>query len=151
MVSTRRKKADGGSASDNFNSHTNISINNENVEGLELEEKGTGGGGPGYEEFREQRIKENKERMKKLGIFDLSLRLKSQSRPNKKALRNVSTQKKPQDPLTLSASPRRSSRYYVFLLDFFFPWFRRSGLGDKTKEWFSNVVKRGKRKENVDT
>ncbi|KAG8637626.1 hypothetical protein MANES_15G144900v8 [Manihot esculenta] len=110
MVSTRRKKADGDSASDNFNSHTNISINNENVEGLELEEKGTGGGGPGYEEFREQRIKENKERMKKLGIFDLSLKLKSQSRPNKKALRNVSTQKKPQDPLTLSASPRRSSR-----------------------------------------
>lgn len=147
MVSTRRKKADGGSASDNFNSHTNISINNENVEGLELEEKGTGGGGPGYEEFREQRIKENKERMKKLGIFDLSLKLKSQSRPNKKALRNVSTQKKPQDPLTLSASPRRSSRYYVFLLDFFFPLVSAFWVGGQEGVVFECREKRKKERK----
>ncbi|XP_057992662.1 uncharacterized protein LOC110647928 isoform X3 [Hevea brasiliensis] len=110
MVSKHRKKADGGSTSENFNRDTNLNINNKNAEGLELEGKGTGGGDPGYEELREQRIKENKERMKKLGIFDLSLKLKSQPRPTKKPTQNVSSQKKPQSTLTLSASPRRSSR-----------------------------------------
>ncbi|XP_050231154.1 uncharacterized protein LOC126680140 [Mercurialis annua] len=65
---------------------------------------GSGGGGGTYEELREQRIKENKERLEKLGILKLALNL----RPTKPT---TDKKKKPHNPtLLLSDSPRRSSR-----------------------------------------
>ena len=70
---------------------------------------GENGGGEvsssaGYEQFREQRIKANLERLQKLGIMDLSKKLKSEFKPPPKP-KNPS-QKKP--PLSLPS--RRSSR-----------------------------------------
>lgn len=76
--------------------------------------EGTAGEGGGeYEKVREKRIKENTERMQKLGIFDLSLKLKA---PLRKTPRKVSssTAKKTKTPRPLSAPPRRSSRYFSF-------------------------------------
>lgn len=58
-----------------------------------------------YEESRDLRIKQNKEKMQKLGILDLSLKLKS-----KTSLPKRSSDKKSQIVL-LPGSPRRSSRY----------------------------------------
>ncbi|PKA54576.1 hypothetical protein AXF42_Ash000411 [Apostasia shenzhenica] len=81
---------------------------------------GGGGGGEGmiscYEMSRSERIKENMERMKKLGILDLSLKLKSECR------RSYSTRGRPvgssrvvgshliEGPPTPPLAPRRSSR-----------------------------------------
>ncbi|GFP80949.1 cell division cycle-associated 7-like protein [Phtheirospermum japonicum] len=62
-----------------------------------------------YELSREERIKENRERLQKLGIFDLSIKLNALSRPNPKR----SYQKKTplfQSPLPPSGPVRRSSR-----------------------------------------
>ncbi|KAL1536560.1 cell division cycle-associated 7-like protein [Salvia divinorum] len=70
-----------------------------------VEEEGGGdkGGGGQYEESRAQRIKENMERMKSLGIADLSKHLKRPSASP--SLRKIKPQLKPShDP------PRRSSR-----------------------------------------
>lgn len=94
MVATRRKrvKGEGGATATNENANE------------------VTGAGSGYEQFRDLRIKENKERMQKLGIFDLSLKLKSHPGPPKKTPRSVSSDKKPHHPLPLFASPRRSSR-----------------------------------------
>lgn len=68
-----------------------------------------------YEQSREERIKENLERMRKLGIFDLSLEVKA-IKPNK-------TRKTPQrlsvSPLPPSQPTRRSSRYTHSFLPFF--------------------------------
>ncbi|KAK6924103.1 Zinc-finger domain of monoamine-oxidase A repressor R1, partial [Dillenia turbinata] len=62
-----------------------------------------------YEETRAKRIQENLERMQKLGILDLSLKLKSSLAP-KRTSRN-SSDKTPQRSLLIHASnPRRSSR-----------------------------------------
>ncbi|GLT55223.1 hypothetical protein SLA2020_283640 [Shorea laevis] len=75
-------------------------------------EEPTGNGNPevsGYEDFRNQRIKENMERMQKLGIPDLSQKLKSKTASLKPTPRNPS-QRKTQNPLPLPGSPRRSSR-----------------------------------------
>ena len=77
----------------------------------------------GYEQFREQRIKENMERMQKLGILDLSHNLKkSHTKPKPKpnlTTRNPSD-KKTHDPLPLSGSPRRSTRFFSLpFLSFF--------------------------------
>ncbi|PSS26079.1 Cell division cycle-associated 7-like protein [Actinidia chinensis var. chinensis] len=58
----------------------------------------------GYEQFRDQRIRENMERMQKLGILDLSRKLKSESHPQKRPKRNPCEKKPSIDP------PRRSSR-----------------------------------------
>ncbi|KAF7135745.1 hypothetical protein RHSIM_Rhsim08G0106600 [Rhododendron simsii] len=61
-----------------------------------------------YEQAREQRIKENRERMEKLGIFDLSLKFKSA-----KPARNNSLNGKPSrclSPLPPRGPTRRSSR-----------------------------------------
>ncbi|XP_057495469.1 uncharacterized protein LOC130780499 [Actinidia eriantha] len=58
----------------------------------------------GYEQFRDQRIRENMERMQKLGILDLSRKLKSESQPPKRPKRNPCEKKPSVDP------PRRSSR-----------------------------------------
>nr|DAD40559.1 TPA_asm: hypothetical protein HUJ06_014882 [Nelumbo nucifera] len=64
----------------------------------------------GYEQFRDQRIKENMQRMQKLGIIDLSLKLKAEL-PPKRTPRNLSERKTPQrSPLPSSEPPRRSSR-----------------------------------------
>ncbi|KAJ4967296.1 hypothetical protein NE237_019145 [Protea cynaroides] len=65
----------------------------------------------GYEQFRDKRIKENMERMQKLGIVDLSLKLKSVLPSPKRASRNISERKTPHSsPLLSSAPSRRSSR-----------------------------------------
>ncbi|XP_065855218.1 uncharacterized protein [Euphorbia lathyris] len=85
-VLRRRKRADEEDAS-----------TNQNV---------TGGEGSTYEEFRQRRIKENSERMHTLGIFDLSLNLKSLTAPTTKTSQYV---KRPKS-LPLSTSLRRSSR-----------------------------------------
>ncbi|KAL7231889.1 hypothetical protein ACSBR2_010006 [Camellia fascicularis] len=64
----------------------------------------------GYEQCREERIKENLQRMQKLGIMDLSLKLKS-LKPIRK--NNFSNRKSPPcpSPLTTPGGPlRRSSR-----------------------------------------
>lgn len=62
-----------------------------------------------YEQAREQRIKENRERMEKLGIFDLSLKFKSVKPARKNSLNG-----KPSrclSPLPARGPTRRSSRY----------------------------------------
>ncbi|XVE49127.1 hypothetical protein DITRI_Ditri01bG0057500 [Diplodiscus trichospermus] len=64
------------------------------------------GKGAGYEKLREQRIKENKERMQKLGIWDLSLKLKPRPPPRK----IPKTDDKSHDPPPISQPHRRSSR-----------------------------------------
>lgn len=73
----------------------------------------------GYEQCREKRIKENMERMQKLGILDLSLKLKSlpTSSPSP---RKQSGRKMPQlsSPLSPSGPSRRSSRFYLFVCFF---------------------------------
>ena len=67
-----------------------------------------------YEKCREARIKENLERMKQLGILDLSLKLKTASKP----ARNASSfaQKTPRrvSPMRSVGPVRRSSRYSFF-------------------------------------
>jgi hypothetical protein len=58
-----------------------------------------------YEQIREQRIKENDEKLRKLGLLKLSLNLKKTPRPQIK--RNSIPSDQPE---------RRSSRYYYFYL-----------------------------------
>ncbi|KAL1188896.1 E3 ubiquitin-protein ligase JMJ24 [Cardamine amara subsp. amara] len=75
----------------------------------------TTGGNPNvsvYEKCREDRIKENLQRMQNLGILDLSLKLKSEIRPVKRQYNSNPTRKSPRDTpsLELSVSNRRSSR-----------------------------------------
>lgn len=98
----------------------------------------------GYEQFRDQRIKENMERMQKLGILDLSHKLKSNTAPSKRnpTPRNPSD-KKTQNPLPLSASPRRSSRFFFFSSFFFllawesmFGWWVNEKMNGKWKKVF---------------
>lgn len=72
-----------------------------------------------YEQSREDRIKENHEKLQKLGIFDLSLKLKSQSRP-KRAPKSLTDHKTPPSALPSSGSIRRSSRYKIFTWVFCF-------------------------------
>lgn len=59
-----------------------------------------------YEQIRDQRIRENKERLQKLGLLELSLKLKTQNPPQNKKPRDKKTTANPQPNL----SPRRSSR-----------------------------------------
>ncbi|KAL5708124.1 hypothetical protein ACHQM5_018952 [Ranunculus cassubicifolius] len=63
----------------------------------------------GYEQIREQRIKENMERMQKLGLFDLSSKLNSAISSCKKP-RTFQKKSPPSSPLHSSLPPRRSSR-----------------------------------------
>ncbi|KAL5708121.1 hypothetical protein ACHQM5_018949 [Ranunculus cassubicifolius] len=63
----------------------------------------------GYEQIREQRIKENMERMQKLGLFDLSSKLNSAISSSKKP-RTFQKRSPPSSPLHSSLPPRRSSR-----------------------------------------
>lgn len=73
-----------------------------------------------YEKCREERIKQNLERMQKLGIYDLSLKLKS-IKPNRYK-KNNNQNKTPNccvSPLPSSVPTRRSSRF-LFLFFFFY-------------------------------
>jgi len=65
-----------------------------------------------YELSREERIRENRERMGKLGILDISLSLKL--KPNPPSRRTPS--KNPKSPISLNPSgpSRRSSRFFRF-------------------------------------
>lgn len=66
-----------------------------------------------YEQSREERIKENVKRMKKLGIVDISLQLKSDFQPMRrtpKSFSNRSTTPSGPSPLQPSGRLRRSSR-----------------------------------------
>ncbi|XP_065876701.1 uncharacterized protein [Euphorbia lathyris] len=65
-----------------------------------------------YERSREERIKANLERMQKLGISDLSLKLKSLTSPPKRTKRTYTKRASPLPPLHPSPSEprRRSSR-----------------------------------------
>lgn len=62
-----------------------------------------------YEQLRVQRMKENMERMQKLGLLDLSLKLKNTPRPYHKSITTRDTQSEP-------LIQRRSSRYYSISL-----------------------------------
>ncbi|XP_060961673.1 uncharacterized protein LOC115705486 isoform X2 [Cannabis sativa] len=64
----------------------------------------------GYEQSRDLRIKENKERMNKFGILHLSQKLKSEIAPRKRLSRHPSETRKTQTLPSSSGSPRRSSR-----------------------------------------
>ena len=66
-----------------------------------------------YELSREQRIRENRERMGKLGIFDLSLTLKLNNN-NKRSYSSHKLRTPPSLP-NPSAPVRRSSRFYSHL------------------------------------
>ena len=72
-----------------------------------------------YELSREQRIKENLERMQKLGILDLSLKLKSvipsNTKRNPRNLNNCTTTPRP-SPAPPSGPTRRSSRFFYHSL-----------------------------------
>ncbi|GMH02725.1 hypothetical protein Nepgr_004564 [Nepenthes gracilis] len=80
----------------------------------------------GYEKFREQRIKENKERMKKLGILGLSVNPKPENLPPKRPLKNPSEKRS----LHRSQSLRRSSR-----LETMAPVRYAEGRTPKEKQW----------------
>ncbi|KAH6756013.1 hypothetical protein C2S52_023606 [Perilla frutescens var. hirtella] len=69
-----------------------------------VEEEAEGGGGEKYEESRAQRIKENLERMKSLGIADLSNQLKRRPTPSPSLRKPKPSHSSSNDP------PRRSSR-----------------------------------------
>ncbi|XP_022746609.1 cell division cycle-associated protein 7-like isoform X2 [Durio zibethinus] len=68
------------------------------------------GKGEEYEKWREQRIKENKGRMQKLGILDLSLKLKPKPPPQKIPRNLPSSDDKAHNSLPVSQPTRRSSR-----------------------------------------
>ena len=96
----------------------------------------------GYEQFREQRIKENMERMQKLGILDLSQNLKkSHTKPKPNPTPRNPSDKKTHDPLPLSGSPRRSTRFFLFL---FWVFLNFESLFD----WWENEEKEWKVKES---
>ena len=71
-----------------------------------------------YEQLREERIKENLERMQKLGIFDLSLKFKS-VKPTRK--NTITKTPRSLSPLRRPGPVRRSSRYN--LLTHFTPFY----------------------------
>ena len=86
---------------------------------------GDGGGGAtadasasGYEQSRDRRIRENKERMEKLGLLELSLKLSSDaiaSRKNRPRSSGDASEKKKPPVQAPPGSPRRSSRFFHFL------------------------------------
>ena len=64
-----------------------------------------------YEQTREERIKQNIEKMQKLGIFDLSLKLKSTNHQNRGPKHQSRTKTPPVSPPLQPSGPiRRSSR-----------------------------------------
>ncbi|KAL8151957.1 hypothetical protein V2J09_021765 [Rumex salicifolius] len=90
-----------------------ITVNESELE-AETDELSDHGPPAGYEQLREQRIKENLERMQKLGIADLSLKLKSTISASslKRVPRNFFSHRKTplRSPLLVTEPPRRSSR-----------------------------------------
>lgn len=68
---------------------------------------------PGYEQLRDQRVRENLERMQKLGIIELSLKLKSTAATPKR-FPKISSEKEPPNRSPADEPPRRSSRYRFF-------------------------------------
>lgn len=101
MVSQRKRGRGGGGA---------VAGNGTVDEGTAAEDTS-----PGYEKLRDQRIKENLERMQKLGIIELSLKLKSASAAAApKRFPKNSSQKEPPNESPADEPPRRSSRYYFF-------------------------------------
>ncbi|XP_010548388.1 PREDICTED: uncharacterized protein LOC104819826 [Tarenaya hassleriana] len=76
-------------------------------------ESGETGSVSRYEQCREERIKENLQRMQSLGILDLSLKLRSETRPAKRPFGNSDSGRKSTrgcPPVQLSGPTRRSSR-----------------------------------------
>lgn len=65
-----------------------------------------------YEKSREERIKENLQRMQKLGLVDLSLQVKSFVAPKRAPKKSPNRRTPRPPPLSLSEPPRRSSRYF---------------------------------------
>ncbi|CAK7329787.1 unnamed protein product [Dovyalis caffra] len=110
MVSTRRIRARGKNTTTIARENRNPDVSSDNGRTVQKGKGVDSGAMPGYEQFRDQRIKENKERMQKLGLFGLSLKLKAQRGRPKKTPGNVASEKEPLIPLPVSASPRRSSR-----------------------------------------
>ncbi|KAI4295606.1 hypothetical protein L6164_035632 [Bauhinia variegata] len=95
-----RQKKNAGEASEYDDGDSEIELE-------EAKRTKTEGGFSRYEQSRDLRIKENQERMQKLGLLDLSLKLKSETRSHKITL----PKKKTTDSTSLSNQPsRRSSR-----------------------------------------
>lgn len=110
MVSTRRTRTKQNNTNTIASENVSHCVNSNNERIVQKGNGASSGAMLGYEQFRDQRIKENKERMQKLGLHDLSLKLKAQLGRPKKTPGIVSFEKKPHTPLPVSASPRRSSR-----------------------------------------
>ena len=66
-----------------------------------------------YEQCREERIKENLQRMQNLGILNLARKLQSETRPGKRSFGNSYPAPKSTPP---TAPSRRSSRFNLFFL-----------------------------------
>lgn len=66
-----------------------------------------------YEQCREERIRENLQRMQNLGIMNLARKLQSETRPGKRPFGNSNPAPKSTPP---TAPSRRSSRYNLFLV-----------------------------------
>ncbi|KAG6761462.1 hypothetical protein POTOM_034683 [Populus tomentosa] len=113
MVSTRRTRTKQNNTNTIASENVSHCVNSNNERIVQKGNEASSGAMLGYEQFRDQRIKENKERMQKLGLLDLSLKLKAQLGRPKKTPGNVSSEKKPHTPLPVSASPRRSSRLKI--------------------------------------
>ncbi|KAL8195314.1 hypothetical protein R6Q57_025717 [Mikania cordata] len=75
--------------------------------GIEQQNENDENGVAEYEQSREERIKENLQRMQKLGILELSRNLKPPSKPK------VVRPQKPRELRSSSVSPRRSSRIKI--------------------------------------
>lgn len=69
---------------------------------------------PGYEQLRDQRVRENLDRMQKLGIIELSLKLKSTPAAAPKRFPKNFSQKEPPTRSPADEPFRRSSRYCLF-------------------------------------
>lgn len=113
MVSTRRTRTKQNNTNTIASENGSHCVNSNNERSVQKGNGARSGAMSGYEQFRDQRIKENKERMQKLGLLDLSLKLKAQLGRPKKTPGIVSSEKKPHTPLPVSASPRRSSRLKI--------------------------------------
>ncbi|KAI3946031.1 hypothetical protein MKX01_024787 [Papaver californicum] len=100
-----------------------------------------------YEQTREQRIRENKERMQKLGILDLSSKLKSDFLPPKRSPRYTPERRTPKHSTPVpSSEPRRSSRLQsVTPVSYTEPRLKK-GMEDG-EEYGKELIKEGERPE----
>ncbi|ONH91422.1 hypothetical protein PRUPE_8G113400 [Prunus persica] len=104
-------------------------------------ENGTAGVS-GYEQFRDQRIKENNERLQKLGILDLALKLKPKAATPKRSQsqRDSSVQTK------IHKSPRRSSRLKT-VAPVSYVEIRKPKEKEETSESINIYIKEGSKRE----